>query len=78
MVGALALRGQVIVSHPPGTREAVEQLRRDAAARCPDGFVIRRLRTGDVPPNGEYPSHIMTYDALVDCNPPPAAAGGRR
>jgi hypothetical protein len=72
MVGALALRGQVVVSHPPGTREAVEQLRREAAVRCPDGFVIRRLHTGEL-----APTNIMTYEAVIDCNPPPAA-GGRR
>ncbi|MBI3516293.1 MAG: hypothetical protein HY060_19865 [Proteobacteria bacterium] len=78
MVGALALRGQVVVAHPPGTRDAIDQLRREAAARCPDGFVIRSLRTGDAPPASEFLYHVVTYDAVVECNPPPAVPGGAR
>ncbi len=78
MVGALALRGQVVVAHPPGTRDAVDHLRREAAARCPEGFVIRSLHTGDVPPTSDFLYHVVTYDAVVECNAPPPGPGGAR
>jgi hypothetical protein len=76
-VGALALRGQVVVSHPPGTQEAVEQVRREAMAHCPGGFVIRSLRTDEAPPTSDFHYRVRTYDAMVDCSPPLSYGGAR-
>jgi hypothetical protein len=76
-VGSLALRGQVVVARPPGIQDAVEQVRREAAARCPGGFMIRSLRTDDPPPTSDFYYRLRTYEALVDCNPPPSLGGAR-
>ena len=76
-MGALALRGQVVVAHPPGVRDAVDQVRREAAARCPGGFMIRSLSTDDTPPTSDFYYRLRNYEALVDCNPPPSPGGAR-
>jgi hypothetical protein len=78
IVTQLSLQGQVPVAHPPGTRDAVDQVRREAAARCPGGFVIRSLRTDDAPSASDFLYHTQTYQAVVDCNPGPFGYGGSR
>jgi len=76
-VGEIALRGQVIVAHPPGTQDAVAEVQREARARCPGGFAIRNLRTADVPPTSDFVYRMQNYEAVVDCNPPPSYGGAR-
>jgi hypothetical protein len=70
-VDAFAVRGQAVIAHPPGDRDANEQVRREAAARCPDGFVMRSFKTSQ-PSNAEFVNHVINYDALVECSPPGA------
>jgi hypothetical protein len=71
-VGAFAVRGQAVIAHPPGIRDASEQARREAAARCPDGFVIRSFKTSQ-PSTLAFTDHVINYDAMVECGAP----GGR-
>lgn len=60
------LRGQVPIATPPGTRDANEKVRREAAARCPDGFVIRSMQTRP-PANPNLVNRTIDYDAVVAC-----------
>lgn len=64
--GGFALRGQVPIASPPGTRDATEKVRREAAVRCPDGFVIRSLQTYQ-PANPDLVNRTINYDAVVAC-----------
>jgi len=66
---SLALRGQVEVAHSPGTQDVVAEVRRQAAARCPTGFIIRSLHTG-TPTPGEITARLLPFEAVVDCTPP--------
>jgi hypothetical protein len=68
-VGAFAVRGQAVIAHPPGIRDANEQARREAAARCPDGFVIRSFKTSQ-PSTLAFVDHVINYDAVVECSAP--------
>jgi hypothetical protein len=65
--GAFTLRGQVPIAQPPGTRDATEKVRRDAAQRCPSGFVIRSLHTSP-PANATLVDRLISYDAVVECS----------
>jgi hypothetical protein len=65
--GHLALHGQVMVTHPPGTEDARAMVRREATARCPGGsFTIRSLNTG-APATGDFTVGLLNYQAVVDC-----------
>ncbi|MEJ0068756.1 MAG: hypothetical protein WDO24_08560 [Pseudomonadota bacterium] len=75
-IGRLALHGQVVVAHPPGTQDAVEMVRREASARCPAGFEIRSLHT-TAPQSVEFADRLLNYQAEVDCAPAAAGAGTR-
>jgi hypothetical protein len=62
----LTLHGQVMVTHPPGTEDAVQKVSREAATRCPGGFTIRSLHT-DAPATGDFTVGLLNYQAVVDC-----------
>jgi len=64
--GHLALRGQVMITHPPGTEDALALVRREAAGRCPNGFTVRSLRTA-APATGDFTVGLLNYQAVVDC-----------
>jgi hypothetical protein len=64
--GHFGLRGQVMISHPPGNEDALAMVRREATARCPGGFVIRSLHT-DAPATGDFTVGLLNYQAAVDC-----------
>ncbi len=76
-MGEFGLKGQVVVSHPPGDRDAVDEVRRQAALRCPSGFTIRSMRSDDMPSNSDFYYRLRTYEAVVDCNRPAPAPGAR-
>jgi hypothetical protein len=67
--GHLALRGQVMITHPPGTEDAAAVVRREAAGRCPNGFTIRSLHTA-APATGDFTVGLLNYQAVVDCSAP--------
>jgi len=60
------LHGQVMISHPPGNEDALAMVRHEAAARCPNGFMIRSLHT-DAPATGDFTVGLLNYQAVVDC-----------
>jgi hypothetical protein len=68
---AFSLRGQVPIAYPPGTRDATEKVRREAAERCPGGFVIRSLNTSQ-PASPQFVDRTINYDAVVACTAPGA------
>src|SRR5205823_9623351 len=70
-VGAFLVRGQAVIAHPPGDRDANEQARREAAARCPDGFVMRSFKTSQ-PSDATFLYHVINYQARVECVAPGA------
>jgi hypothetical protein len=70
-VGAFVVRGQAVIAHPPGDRDANEQARREAAMRCPDGFVMRSFKTSQ-PSTMTFVNHVINYEATVECSPPGA------
>src|SRR3954465_4122106 len=70
-VGAFVVRGQAVIAHPPGDRDANVQARREAAARCPDGFVMRSFKTRQ-PSTMTFVDHVINYEATVECSPPGA------
>lgn len=70
-VGAFAVRGQAVIAHPPGTRDASEQARREAGARCPDGFVVRSFKTSQ-PTDSTFRDRVINYDAMIECSAPGA------
>ncbi len=70
-VGAFVVRGQAVIAHPPGDRDANEQARREAAARCPDGFVMRSFKTSQ-PSTMTFVDHVINYEARVECVAPGA------
>ncbi|MBV8166497.1 MAG: hypothetical protein JO021_06860 [Alphaproteobacteria bacterium] len=69
--GAFVVRGQAVIAHPPGDRDANEQARREAAARCPDGFVMRSFKTRP-PSTLTFVDHVIDYEAVVTCAGPGA------
>lgn len=69
--GHLAVRGQVMITHPPGTEDALAMVRREAAARCPGGYTIQSLHTS-APATGDFTVGLLNYQAVVDCTAPAA------
>ena len=74
-VTSLALHGQVVVAHPPGRIDAINEVRRVAAARCPGGFLLRSVKT-ERPDAADFTDHLLNYDAVIDCGGPLSSYGG--
>jgi hypothetical protein len=74
-VTSVALHGQVVVAHPPGRRDAIEEVQRVAKTRCPGGYLLRSMRTRP-PVAGELATdHLVIYDAVIDCGGPLPGSG---
>ena len=74
-VTSVALHGQIVVTHPPGRQDAIKEVQRVAAQRCPSGYLLRSVTTRP-PPANELIDHFLEYEAVIDCGGSISGYGG--